>query len=449
MLRDEFELTQVDENPALKILRESQSVLLLQGPVGAFFDRLAHWLMQQGTQVYRVAFQGGDMHDCQVLAPIEFKQSFLAWPAFLRRLLQEHQVDCVVIFGQTRHYHQVAVYLCKSIGLPVVVLEEGYFWPGFVTMELGGVNGNSDTLSNFKWCPLESPGVDGGSAGTLTLGIKPDSTPHHFKKMALQASLHYRAMWSARHSFIDYQHHRISQPSYYMTYWALSWLRKLMHLPRCTRLQRQLIAGKTRSPYYFVPLQRNEDPEITHQSDFSGNTEFVFRVMQSFARHAPPGTLLVFKQHPHTRGGPGHGETVAVIAQELGISRRVLHLVEGDTPELAEHSAGVVLINSPIGLQALERGAPLIVLGNALYKQPQLTFTGELDHFWRQARPACPTATTIFLTQLQNLTQAPVSFYALRNEPISWNAAEHKQSPPEWPHGAHAAHAAGAASGRD
>ena len=396
-------------NPALRCLQQAKSVLLLQGPVGAFFDRLSTWLLQQGAQVRRVAFQGGDIYDSQVLVPIAFKQALQNWPAFFQQLLQTHQIDCVVLFGQSRKHHHVAIELCKSQGIAVVVLEEGYFRPGYITMELGGVNGFSRTLQRYNWVPP-------GQAGS----IAPDITPQHFEKMAWQAALHYQAMWQARHEFVLYQHHRISDPSYYAHYWLRSWWRKFLHLRPSHRLQRQLFAHKDQQPYYFVPLQHDGDAQIVHHSDFANNAEFVMRVMHSFAQHAPAHSLLVFRQHPHVRGGPGHGELIAGLAQELGISKRVHHMVEGDTPDLAQHSAGVVLINSTVGLQALERGAPLMVLGEALYKQPQLSFMGELDEFWQQARPACPAETQRFLAQMKNLTQAPVSVYALRIEPIAW-----------------------------
>ena len=415
-------------NPALRCLQSAQSVLLLQGPVGAFFDRLTTWLTQQGAQVKRVAFQGGDVYDSQVLKPIAFRSSLQDWPAFFKELLQDHQVDCVVLFGQSRLYHQAAIELCKSQGLPVVVLEEGYFRPGYITMELGGVNGFSETLSRYVWRPEPDAAP-----------IAPDITAHHFQKMAWQASRHYQALWDARHEFAHYQHHRISQPSYYARYWIRSWLRKLKHLWPSRRLQLQLFARKAQTPYFFVPLQHDGDAQIVHHSDFADNAEFVLRVMRSFAHHAPANSLLVFRQHPQVRGGPGHGELIAGVAQELGIGHRVHHMVEGDTPDLAQHAAGVVVINSTVGLQALERGAPLMVLGQALYKQPQLTFTGGLDEFWQQARPACPVETERFLTQMKNLTQAPVSVYALRSEPIAW--------PHEQPHVAAQALAASCAHG--
>eukprot|EP01034_Spumella_vulgaris_P024074 gene24074-30377_t len=239
--------------------------------------------------------------------------------------------------------------------------------------------------------------------------------------MAWQASRHYQALWDARHEFAHYQHHRISQPSYYAFFWVRSWLRKLKHLRPSHRLQQKLFAQKAIHPYYFVPLQHDGDAQILHHSNFANNAEFVIRVMESFAQHAPARSLLVFRQHPHVRGGPGHSELIGGLADDLGISQRVHHLVEGDTPDLAQHSAGVVVINSTVGLQALERGAPLMVLGDAPYKQPQLSFMGELDEFWQQAKPASPEITAHFLTQMKNLTQAPASVYAFRNEPLLWD----------------------------
>jgi hypothetical protein len=101
----------------------------------------------------------------------------------------------------------------------------------------------------------------------------------------------------------------------------------------------------------------------------------------------------------------------------LGLQERPIETDQA-SHRVRHDPAGVVVINSTVGLQALERGAPLIVMGQALYRQPQLTFTGELDDFWQQARPACPVETERFLAQMKNLTQAPVSVYALRSEPI-------------------------------
>ena len=138
-------------NPAFKRLQNSSSVLLLQGPLGPFFDRLARWLKANGTQVNRVALHAGDLHDCKAIRPVTYKGPRDGWGEYVRQLIARHGVDCIVLFGQSRYYHVIAREVAAESGIAVVVLEEGYFRPGFITMELDGVNGYSRTLQRFRW----------------------------------------------------------------------------------------------------------------------------------------------------------------------------------------------------------------------------------------------------------------------------------------------------------
>lgn len=404
-------LKPVGVNPAFSCLAHANRVLMLQGPVGPFFDRVAQWLLARGCQVERVVFQGGDEQDCQAVRPIRFTGQPAAWPAFLAALLSRSKPDCIVLFGQARLYHKVALERARATDLPVVVMEEGYFRPGFVTMELGGVNGYSTTLDRFVWTP--------GSAEGPSTGLRPHLSDAHFQKMALHAARHYASMHKHRDQYPHYQHHRSDHIRSYAWYWTKSWFRKGLHRSGDLKFQHWLFqSGK---PYFFVPMQLEGDSQLTHHSPFANNAEFVLRVLHSFASHAPRDSLLVFKQHPHARGGPGHDGLIRTVAASLGIGHRVHHMLEGDTPDLAEYSAGTVLINSTVGLQALERGAPLMALGETPYRRPDLTFPGELDDFWRERQRPNPDLTGAFLAQVKNLTQAPASVYAWRSESLGWS----------------------------
>ena len=402
-------------NPALQSLAAARNVLLLQGPLGPFFDRLAVWLKRCGANVHRVVFQGGDELDCKALQPIVFNQPYAEWAAFFRQTVQRLGIDHVVLFGQARVHHAAAIALARDLGIQAVVMEEGYFRPGFATMELDGVNGYSTTLQRYEWSPIVPAGHP---APVLPGDIQPHETPHHFRKMAWHASQHYLALRKHAQRYPHYVHHKEANPYWYAHYWVWSWVKKYWHQPGDKRLQAGLLASST--PYFFVPLQHDGDAQITHHSTYSENTDFIFQVLRSFAAHAPPDTKLVLKQHPHSRGGSGHGQFISSLAQELGVSARVLHVVEGDTPGLVQHSQGVVLINSTVGIQALQRGAPLIALGEALYRQPGLTHTEPLDHFWQHARPANIENVRKFLAQIKNLTQVPVSLYDWRQAPLNW-----------------------------
>jgi capsular polysaccharide export protein len=390
--------------------------LLLQGPLGPFFDRLSGWLQHNGAQVKRVVFQGGDEHDCRNCDPIVFVQPPTQWMSFVRELLQAHDFDHVVVFGQARYYHAVAIRAAQELGVRVVVMEEGYFRPGFATMELDGVNGYSKTLARHEW---HAHGESNSDSFLPLLGaIAPHDCEHHFRKMAWHASQHYIAIRQRNEKFPHYIHHKECNPYWYARYWVWSWLKKHWYRPGDLRVQTRLLASQ--QAYFLVALQHDGDSQITHHSNFNANTNFVIEVMRSFSLHAPKESLLVFRQHPHGRGGEGHVRLIRALSNECGIDGRVVHLIEGDTPLLVEKSRGVVLINSTVGLQALERNVPLIALGDAHYDLPGLTFQDGLDRFWTESVRPDSQASAAFCAQLKNLTQVPVSLYAMNDEPLTW-----------------------------
>lgn len=400
--------TEVPANPAFLRLLECKHALMLQGPLGPFFDRLARWLGECGVDVKRVVFQRGDELDCRALAPICYRGSLAEWADYFTSLLDKLNTDVIILFGQSRAYHAQAIQLARARGVSVVVLEEGYFRPGYVTIELDGVNGYSSTLERFRWNP---------ASGTNGFELKrPENSKMQFQKMAYFAARHYLFMRLGRARFPRYQHHKQDSITYYVKYWLRSWLRKIENYHIDHWVARKLDARG----YFLVPMQHDGDAQITHHSPYSQNTEFIIEVMRSFARHAPEDAHLVFRQHPFSRGGAGHAPLIRSLARELLISDRVVHLVEGHTPTLVQHARGVVVINSTVGLQSLVHRRPLMVLGDALYKQPGLSFTGSLDEFWRGPSPLNESVVSEFLTQIRELTQLPCNVYGLAGEPLHW-----------------------------
>ena len=399
-------------NPALLKLAASRCALLLQGPVGPFFDRLTGWLQSNGTSVHRVIFQAGDRHDCRCGQSMDFAGAIVQWPEFFLSTVQRLNIDVIVLFGQTRAHHAAAIALGKAAGLPVVVLEEGYVRPGYITMELGGVNGFSTTLSHFDW--------QADAAGLTVKANMPRSSEHQFRQMAWYACRHYWAMHWGLSASAPYTHHKSASIWHHSSYWAWSLVKKSLHLlPNNARVK-----GLSTQPYFFVPLQHDGDSQIIHHSPFGENTEFIIEVLRSFAHGAPADALLVFRQHPHSRGGRGHGRLIRSLAAELGLGHRVVHLVEGHTPTIVTHARGVVVINSTVGLQALMRHKPLMVLGDALYDRPGLTFQGLLDDFWSDCPAPDAPQVDAFLLALIALTQAPCNVYGKAHEPLLWTVAE-------------------------
>jgi capsular polysaccharide export protein len=108
------------------------------------------------------------------------------------------------------------------------------------------------------------------------------------------------------------------------------------------------------------------------------------------------------------------------LAVELNVADRIVYLVEGETPKLVKNALGVVVVNSTVGIRAIQHQVPLIALGRAIYNLPQVCFQGELDRFWTQAKAPDQLVANAFLDQLKNLTQVSADIYAARNRALTW-----------------------------
>lgn len=395
----------VRENPALEFLKNAESVLLLQGPVGPFFDRFAQWLLDRRKRVNRIVFSGGDLYDCQAIEPLKFVDLLTEWSKFFTAQCVDLKVDVVVLFGQSRVYHQQALHTAKRLGIQVIVLEEGYFRPGFMTLEFDGVNGLSSTLERFSWSGKPEH-------------ISRATDQYHFLNSAYFAVCHYAHMLLGHWHFPNYVHHRQRSPLFYFRYWMYSWFRKWIHLRFDLQIQKKLLQSKAK--YYFVPLQFEGDFQLKLFSKFISVEDFLSKLIHSFSIHAPKSAFLVLREHPHGRGMGGYKTLITQIAKSIGVHSRIVYLVEGETPTLVKHASGVITINSTVGLYALKSNVPLMAMGGAVYKKTGLVFEGELDEFWTKSFPANKDLKDTFILQVKNLTQVPVCGYATRSVPIEW-----------------------------
>ena len=122
-------------------------------------------------------------------------------------------------------------------------------------------------------------------------------------------------------------------------------------------------------------------------------------IIASFARSGSPPEL-VFIAHPLHNGLIAWDRVIARLAREFGIADRVHSLPGGTPPELLRNAAGVVTINSTIGITALHAGIPVKALGNAIFDVPGLAFQAPLDRFWDAPTPPDPDLMAAFLSAL-------------------------------------------------
>lgn len=348
-------------------------VLLLQGPLGPFFARLARDLEAVGAEVHKVNFNGGDWLFYPKGA-ISFRGRMEKWPAFFENLLIERRINVVLLFGDCRPIHRLAHEVVSRRGLGIGVFEEGYLRPDYVTLERYGVNGYSQVPRNPEFY-LEHDPVTVPKA--LPVG-------NAFRACQLWALLYYLACALLWPGYMRYQHHR---PLTLLEgrFWVRSLVRKIRYARREKGIQEDLITRYTKH-FFLVPLQVHNDAQIHVHSSFESVAAFINDVVASFACHAPDDTLLVIKHHPMDRGYRDYSKAIDLLAAQHGVADRVRYIHDQHLPTLLNHARGVVLINSTVGLSALHHNAPLKVCGDALYDMPGLTFQGGLDAFWQQAQ---------------------------------------------------------------
>ncbi len=384
-------------------LMRHRRVLLLQGPMGRFFDKLACSLGAHGIEVLKVHFNGGDRMFYRQPGALDFTGTAEVWPLWLERLLHTRGIEAIVVFGQMRPLHQAARRVAQTRGCAFYVFEEGYLRPDFVTLELDGVNAYS-SLPRDPAAYARLP--------ESRLGIQPLPTGQTFAGVAATAMAYSLACMISKLRFWHFRPHRSLHPLSEGLRWVRSGLRKQRYAWRERGAQARLCSPAHTGRWFLVPLQVHNDSQVRFHSAYESIEDFIQELMQSFAAHAPAGVDLVLKQHPLDRPYKDYGPLIERLARWLGIDGRVHYLHDQHMPTLLRHARGVVTINSTAGLQALYHGTPVITLGDCFYNIPGLTHGGTLQQFWHQPQPVDSLLYSRFRAAMTEQTQLNASFYA-------------------------------------
>lgn len=392
-----------------------KNVVLLQGPIGPFFTRLASDLDASGANVFKINFNGGDwFFYCKKAT--NFRQHPNEWPSFFHDFIQKNNIDVVLLFGDCRPIHQAAHLIASKFNLEIGVFEEGYIRPDYVTFERHGVNANS-TVSKFADFYASLP--DQPVVATVPIG-------QTFWYAAMWGMIYNTASVIMRPYFRHYQHHRI------LSIWqGLFWIRSLWRKWLFGFQQRntlQQILAQHDKKYFLVPLQVHNDAQLHHHSEFFSVDAFISVVINSFAEHAPSECHLVIKHHPLDRGFHNYRKLIDTICNTKELRKRVHYVHDLHLPTLLNHTKGVVVINSTVGLSGLIHMRPVINCGNAIYDIEGLTYQGGLDTFWTEALSHMPDEKLLnkFLSHLIDCSQINGNFYkrlkkTVHRSGIRWN----------------------------
>lgn len=379
-----------------------RSFLFLQGPHGPFFRTLGAELKQRGHRVTRVNLCGGDVLDWPREA-LTYRGRTSDWSHWIHALMESRGVTDLLVFGDWRPHHREAVHIARLHDIRVWAFDEGYLRPHWITMEQGGVNGNS-TL------PRTPEGVREQS-GHCRMAQPPVASENPIRLRQVRAFLYAGASLLSIPFFPFYRTHR---PYSHLKELFGGWVPQFFSKGKRMRESKKAEARMDEAPYFLFPLQLDSDSQVRRYSPFSGMREAIAWVITSFAKDAPKGVYLVIRNHPLDSGLIRYDRFIRNFSEACGIADRVLFVESGDSMEMIRKSRAVVLLNSTMGLQALEQGKAVYCVGRAIYAMPGLAEDWkqkELSEFWTTYRSPDKKLLQRFERLLRGRTLVNGNFY--------------------------------------
>ncbi len=374
------------------MLLTDRRVVFLQGPSSLFWMHVARACQKLGAETLRIGFAPGD----RVYWPPgagryrAYRGTAQNFTAFLRNLLAEERPTDLIMLGDGRPYHRMALALLRELvpdgPVPTPwIIEHGYLRPGLILMETWGMGGMSHIPAAFRAADCDAPYTTPA----------PRSFPASFLRYAaLDVGYHAANLCAGPVLYPHYRPYAADGPVLEYAGWILKGLCLPARRAACAETGRR-ITGHA-GPTFLFPLQLAGDYQIRHYGTGESLAEILDRVIGSFARHAPQDALLVVRQHPLDNGLAHWGRHVRQAAEGAGIARRVVFQDGGSSETVMRRAAGIVTVNSTMGLDAILRGRPCHVLGQAIYALAGLATTGSPDAFWQAPQVPEPRLAAAF-----------------------------------------------------
>jgi capsular polysaccharide export protein len=348
-------------------------VLFLQGPSCGFFSGVAEKLKAFGHRCLKVNLCAGEACFYRGEA-INYRGSYKDWEVFLKVLIQQQGVTDIVLNGDQRLYHKVAVKFAREMGIRIVVTDFGYFRPDWITLQLDGTLGDSSFPKDLQ--SIRSIAKD------LAMPDFRQVCRDSGFRFAYSEALYGLVSWGLLPLFPRYRPFGIHHPILHGLAFFRTYLKKKILSPWTSSAIRKLLSNVDKSPFFFFPMQLEGDFQIRSHSSYPSQILALEEVMASFALKAPEDSLLVIKQHPLEPDFRGWRRLITRLAREIGVASRVVFLQEGSIARILPHAVGVITINSTVGFEAVRCGKKVKLMGRAVYDVHGIVFPGTLDEFW-------------------------------------------------------------------
>jgi len=332
---------------------------------------------------------------------INYRGRLSDWPDFLEKLLVTENVTDIIYYADCRPYHMAAAKVARTLGIRSYVFEFGYLRPDWLTLERGGMTGASHFPVNPE--AIKSIGAQ---------FHEPDLESRYSSPLAIELTheiFYHLSTYFFHIVYPNYESDRYYNPFLEYLTGIPQQLRALVDQRFAQKKISALVESGTR--YFLMPLQLQNDYQLRYNADYTHQSDAIREIISSFAAHADDKSELIFKCHPLDNGGEGWPKHIREAAIKAGVDGRVHYIFGGNLDQLLTNAAGVVVINSTVGMRALVSGCPTKVLGRAIYDIEGLTDRRSIDDFWEE--PLIPDAelTDYLVRALAGTIQIKGSFF--------------------------------------
>lgn len=327
----------------------------------------------------RVGFNAGDRANWPADLPYQpFTGAVADWDAALGEHLRAFGATDIVLYGDSRPRHAAARRLAAATGLRLHCFEEGYLRPYWVTYERGGSNGRSRLMD------MSVASIRARMAGRVRAMVPAPAQWGSVWRHSWHGCMYHARILFANRAYPGYRTHRAESVA---REWWLH-VNRLVAMP-WHLLQRNLATRallRSGQAYHLALLQLAHDTSVLDHSEFATMEQFMRRCAEAFAKAGPGQEKLIFKAHPLEDEREPLRRIARGLAREFGLQGRIGFLYGGRLGPVLDAAKSVVTVNSTAGQQALWRGLPTKILGQAVYGKPEFVSMQPLEQFF--AAPA-------------------------------------------------------------
>lgn len=347
--------------------------LFLQGPISPFFAEVADGLRRRGHETFRVNLNLGDRLFWRGPSAVDFTGRPEAWDAWISDFLDQNAITDLVLLGEQRFYHDLAIAAAKARGICVTATDYGYLRPDWVILERDGIGG----ASLFPREPVEIQRL----AMDLPRPNLEQCFKDHFTTQAYWDVIYHLAMlWPF--PFRHFRNHEIIHP---LLMYAGVGRRLLMRWHENRTSQAVLSELQRRqAPFWLFAMQMENDFSVRAYSRYPDLDTALDETITSFAAHAPGQAELLVKLHPLDPCVKNWPKRIAAIAHKAGVAGRVHVAPRGNLDAMLQAARGMITVNSTTASRAFHFDKPVKFLGRTIFDIPGLSFQGALDDFWTE-----------------------------------------------------------------